>query len=128
MKPYYTIALSMLAGAAVGAVAIQSLHAQAKPTAYVIVESDVTNQDAYAKEYAPLVVKALTDGGGKFLVRGGKIVSIEGEPPKSRIILIAFENLEKAQAAFASMAFRDARKTGDKYAKFRIWAVEGPSQ
>lgn len=46
-------------------------------------------------------------------------------PPKARTIVVAFDSLEQAQAAFASTAYRDARKIGDKYAKFRIWAIGG---
>jgi hypothetical protein len=38
----------MLAGIGVGAVAVQTLHAQAKPPVYVVSEIDVTNVDAYA--------------------------------------------------------------------------------
>ena len=53
MKTYYTIALSMMAGAALGAAAIQGLHAQAKPPVYSVAEITVTNLDAYVKEYAP---------------------------------------------------------------------------
>jgi uncharacterized protein (DUF1330 family) len=49
------------------------------------------------------------------------------EPPK-RVAILAFENLEKAQAALTSAAFKDARAIGEKYAKFRAFAVEGVSQ
>jgi uncharacterized protein (DUF1330 family) len=79
--------------------------------------------DAFTKEYVPIVGKILTDNGGKYLARGGKIVAIEGAAPK-RLTILEFENTDKAQAAFASTAYRDARKIGEKYAKFRITAVE----
>jgi hypothetical protein len=36
MKTYYTVALSMFAGAALGAAAIQGLQAQAKPPVYTV--------------------------------------------------------------------------------------------
>ena len=42
-----------------------------------------------------------------------------------RVAIIRFENVEKATATFASTAYRDARKVGDKYASFRIFVVEG---
>ena len=125
MQTKYKIALAMLASAGLGAAAIQGLHAQAKAPAYVVVEIDVSNQDAFLKEYAPIAGKAITAGGGKYLARGGKNVSIDGAPPPARTVVIAFDNMEQAQATFASAAYRDGRKTGDKYAKFRIWAVEG---
>jgi uncharacterized protein (DUF1330 family) len=128
MKTRYTVALSIWAGVVAGAAAVQALHAQAKPPAYVVAEIDVTNPEPYDKEYVPPAAKAITDGGGKYIVRGGKTASIYGAPPKPRIAVMVFESMEKAQAAFNSPAFKAAKKVGDKYAKFRVYAVEGLSQ
>ena len=128
MKSNYKLAIAMLAGAGLGAAAVQGLHAQAKPPAYVISEIDVTDKDAYAKEFVPLAVKALKESGQKQLVAGGKTAAISGEPPKSRIVLSVFEDMEKAQAAYTSPAYLEARKIGDKYAKLRIFVVEGVPQ
>ena len=69
-------------------------------------------------------LRAVRDGGGKYLVVGGKSVYFYGEPPK-RIAIMAFDNLEKAEAAFNSAAYKQAKAVGDKYATFRIYAVEG---
>ena len=41
---------------------------------------------------------------------------------------MAFENMEKAKAALNSAAYKAAKKMGDKYANFRIYAVEGLPQ
>jgi uncharacterized protein (DUF1330 family) len=124
MKINCTFALTFLAGVALGAAGIQGLHAQAKPPAYVIAEIDVADQDGYAKEYQPAAVKALNP---KFLSRGGNAISFKGEPPK-RIVLFAFENMDKAKEAFTSSAYNEAWTIGSKYAKFRIYAVEGVPQ
>jgi hypothetical protein len=35
--------------------------------------------------------------------------------------------MEQAKAAFNSSAYKEAKKAGDKYAKFRVYAVEGLS-
>ena len=59
MKTQYTVGLAMLAGIAIGATAVQGLHAQAKPPVYVVSEIDVTNVDAYTKEYVPLARAAI---------------------------------------------------------------------
>jgi uncharacterized protein (DUF1330 family) len=128
VKTRTIIALSVAAGIAIGAAAVQTLHAQAKPPGFVVVEIDVSNPDAYAKEFLPGAGKALTDGGIKFLARGGKSIGIEGEPPKSRLVIAQFESLEKANAAYTSPAYMEARKIGNQYAKFRIWAIEGVAQ
>ena len=124
MKSRYIAILGALAGIGIGALAVQSLHAQGKPPAYVIVEVDVANQDAYAKEYLPTAAKVLKENGATYLARGGKTAAIEGDAPK-RIVVLTFDSLEKAQAAFSSAAYQENRKIGLKYAKFRIFAVEG---
>jgi uncharacterized protein (DUF1330 family) len=128
MKTRYTVALSVVAGVAIGAGAVQALHAQATPPAYVVAEIDVTNVDPYDREYVPPAARAITDGGGRYIVRGGETAAYYGEPPKSRIAIMAFESMEKARAAFNSAAYKEAKKVGDKYAKFRVYAVEGLSQ
>jgi uncharacterized protein (DUF1330 family) len=124
MKMHSVVLVSVVAGAMAGAAAMQALHAQAKPPAYVVGEIDVKNPELFAKEYVPNASKAIRDGGGKYLVGGGKSVSFYGEPPR-RIAIMAFDNLEKAEAAFNSAAYREAKAAGDKYATFRIYAVEG---
>ena len=52
-------------------------------------------------------------------------VSIEGAAPKNRIVINTFDNMDEAMKAYNSPAYKDARKVGDKYGKFRIYAVEG---
>ena len=123
MKTHHALALALLTGVGLGAAVIQGLHAQAKPVAYVIAEIDVSNQDGYAKEYLPPSSKALLDNGAKYLARGSKTESFKGDPPK-RIVLFSFENLDAAKAAFTSPAFVAAATVGEKYARFRIYAVE----
>jgi uncharacterized protein (DUF1330 family) len=125
MKTNYKIAIALVAGTALGAAAVQGLHAQAKPPAYVVGEIDVSNQEAFTKEYVPLAVKALAASGNKALARGGKVVAIDGTPPKPRIIINSFPSLEAAVAAYNSPAYKEARTVGNKYGTFRLYAVEG---
>ncbi len=124
MKTKYALASSLLAGVAIGGAAVQTLHAQAKAPAYVITDADVMNDDAYTKDYLPLVRKAFLAGGAKYLASNGKIIAVTGEPPK-RLAILVFESLEKAQTTLASTEFRHARVIGEKYAKFRTYAAEG---
>jgi uncharacterized protein (DUF1330 family) len=92
MKAKYAV-LGMVASFAVGAVAVQSLHAQTKPLAYGIAEIVVSNQEEYAKEFLPPVRKTIADAGGKFLAAGGKTVTLQGAPPPPRIVVIQWESL-----------------------------------
>src|SRR5258707_755432 len=93
MKAQYAVALALVTGIGLGALAVQGLHAQAKPPAWVIAEIDVANEDGFVKEYVPPAEKAVLAGGGKYLARGTRTLSIKGEPPK-RIVLMAFENFD----------------------------------
>ena len=70
-------------------------------------------------------IEAIKQGGGTYIVRGGATASFFGEPPKPRIAIMAFANMEAAKATFNSPAYLAAKKIGDKYASFRIYAVEG---
>jgi uncharacterized protein (DUF1330 family) len=124
MKTRFVVLVSVVAGVALGGAAVQVLHAQAKPPAFVVGEIDVKNAELLDKEYVPNASKAVRDGGGKYLVVGGKSISLYGEPPR-RIAIMTFDNLEKAEAAFNSAAYKQAKAVGDKYATFRIYAVEG---
>ena len=82
MKTNYKVAIALVAGAAIGGAAIQGLHAQAKPPVYTVTEIDVTNVDAYVKEYVPVVQPIVKKGGGKQLAASLKVTALEGTPPK----------------------------------------------
>jgi uncharacterized protein (DUF1330 family) len=125
MKTHVKLGLAMLAGFGIGAGVVHELHAQATPPAYVISEIDVVDETGYGKQYVPLLNQALAASGQKRLALTGNTLAIAGDPPKSRIVLSVFENMEKAQATFTSPAFLEAQSVGEKYAKMRIFAFEG---
>jgi uncharacterized protein (DUF1330 family) len=127
VKTYYTVSCAMLVGVVIGAAAVQGLHAQAKPPVYTVTEIDVTNVDAYMKEYVPVVQPIVKKGGGKQLAASLKVTALEGTAPK-RVAINQWESLEKAQALYNSADYKAAQKIGDKYAKFRRYAVEGVPQ
>jgi uncharacterized protein (DUF1330 family) len=128
MNPKFNMTLAALAGAVLGAAAIQGLHAQAKPPVYIVSEIDVTNVDAYTKEYVPLARAAIKNSGGKLVAASQKVTLLEGAPQNSRVTINVFDSLEKAQASRNAADYKAARAIGDKYAKFRAYVVEGLPQ
>ena len=128
MKTQYTVAFAIVTGFGLGAVAVESLHAQAKPPVYYIVEIDVTNPAAYAKEYVPRASAGTKASGGRALAQGGKVTVLEGQPPKGRVVVQVWDSIEKLQTWRNSKEYKENRKIGDKYAKFRSYAVEGVAQ
>jgi uncharacterized protein (DUF1330 family) len=124
MRTLYAVGFAMFAGFALGAVAVQGLHAQTKPPIYLITEIDTPNMDTYMKDYAPLAQKSIRDAGGR-IVAGGPGKSIEGDPPKARVTVQVWESPEKMLAWRSSAEYKKAREVGDKLAKFRSFTVEG---
>jgi len=134
MNTKFKLTLAMLAGAAIGAAAVNGLHAQAKPPLYVVSEIDVTNPEAYGKEYAPKAQALIKASGGRFLAIGGlagagagKVTAFDGEAPKRTTVQV-WDSMEQYQAYRSLPAFKEARQIGEKYAKFDTFAVEGVSQ
>jgi uncharacterized protein (DUF1330 family) len=124
MKTRYTAALAMFAGIAVGALAIQALHAQAKPPVYFVVENEVSDVQGYLKEYAPHARDMIKAHGGRYLA-AGDATTFAGEPPKSRVAIFVFDDLQQIQTWLDSPEYKELRKVGEKYAKFRNYAVPG---
>jgi len=130
MRSNYKVAVAVTAGVAIGALAVQGLHAQSKPPVYFVAEIDVTNPDAYAKEYAPKAQAIIKAAGGRFLAIGGSaattgtVTAFDGDPPK-RVVVQVWDSMEKIRAWRANPEYVEIRKVGEKYAKFRSFAVDG---
>src|SRR5947209_17752010 len=123
MKTHYVVALATVAGFGLGAIAVQGLHAQAKPPAYVITEVDIINEAAF-KEFSPKVAQSVQASGGKYLTRGGQIIALEGQPPK-RFVLSTFPSVEAAQAWRNSAAWKELTPLREKAVKTRAFIAEG---
>ena len=124
MKTNYKVAIALVAGVAIGGAAIQGLHAQAKPPVFYVAEINVTNIDAYTKEYATKAVAFAKASGAKFLAAGQNAVAFDGEAP-SRVVVQQWESMDKVKAWRNSPEYLENRKIGEKYAKFRAFAIEG---
>ena len=125
MKTRYTIVLSMIAGAALGGVALQGVHAQlSAKKAYTVSELETLDAAANAA-FVPKVQAAQQAAGGRNLkTGGGKVVALEGTAPK-RVAITEWDSLEKAQAFYTSKAWNDLAPERDKALKtIRRYVVE----
>ena len=125
MKMRYAVGLAMLAGVAIGAVAIEGLHAQGKLKAYTITETETLDATAQA-EFAKAATAAQQPAGGHPLrTGGGKIVQIDGAAPPKRVILTEWDSLDQAVAFYKSKAWTDLAPLRDKATKvIRRYTVE----
>jgi uncharacterized protein (DUF1330 family) len=113
-------------GAALGAAAVQGLHAQAKPKAYLVTESEILDQAAL-DSYIPGVTGALPAGGGRFLAGPGatKATAIVGTAPQ-RFGIAEFDTVDQAQAWMKSPAREALAAQRNKAIKItRQFIVEG---
>jgi uncharacterized protein (DUF1330 family) len=127
MKTTSTV-LTVFAAVVMGAIALKGPYAQApsasKLPAFYIFEFEVTDSEGL-KPYSARVASTFEPFGGRYIVRGGTIAPLEGEAPKGRIVIIAFESMEKAQAWYDSPAYQELKPIRHKAAKSRVFIVEG---
>ena len=93
-------------------------------TAYIIFDIDVHDPQGY-EDYKKLSPAAVAAYGGKFVVRGGKSETLEGDWSPKRLVMLQFENAETAKAWLNSEEYREARALRHKYATSQAVVVDG---
>ncbi len=92
--------------------------------AYVIVDLEITDPVNY-EEYKKLAGATVEKYGGKYLVRGGACETLEGDWRPKRIVVLEFENVERARAWLNSPEYAGPRKMRHRTAKAKMIVVEG---
>ena len=112
-----------------GAGAIQALHAQAKPPAFVVAEINVKDRAGFKDNSLKSTKADISQHGGKYLAGGyDKTLSLVGAEPPNRVVILQFANMD-AVRQWRKEGEEDMENTvGAKYATFRIYAVEGVAQ
>jgi len=75
-------------------------------SAYLIAHIDVTNPEAFEiyRAAVPAVIKAF---GGCYIVRGGRVETLEGNWDVPRIVIIEFDDMEAARRFYNSEEYRE---------------------
>jgi uncharacterized protein (DUF1330 family) len=92
--------------------------------AYIIVRMHVTDAEQY-KEYTKVAPDVVAQYGGRFIVRGGETVTLEGPEEKDRIVVLEFASLDRAKAFYGSEEYAAAVKLREGAASAQFVAVEG---
>ena len=93
-------------------------------TAYIIARINVTNMEQY-KKYTAVTPEVINQFGGRFIVRGGEKVTLEGPEETNRVVVIEFPSLEQAQAFYSSDAYQAAKKLREGAATGQFIIVDG---
>ena len=89
----------------------------------VCVYKNITNEDKL-KEYAVKARAAVESFNGKFLIRGGRASSKEGET-SPRTVIIEFPSYDKANAFYESKEYQDAHSILKDHVERQFQIVEG---
>jgi uncharacterized protein (DUF1330 family) len=92
--------------------------------AYVIVDIEITDAQRF-EEYKRLAQLSVAAYGGRYLARGGRTRPLEGEWRPPRLVILEFDSLERAQAWYESLEYRQAREARRSAATFRMLVTEG---
>jgi uncharacterized protein (DUF1330 family) len=92
--------------------------------AYIIARVEVTDWEQY-REYTRATPEAIARYGGKFIVRGGEIVTLEGEPETRRLVVIEFQSLQRVQEFFNSPEYTKVKQLRLAAAVGQFLAVQG---
>jgi len=92
--------------------------------AYVLVDIEVIDPNLY-EEYKKLAPSTVTQYGGKYVARGGKTETLEGDWTPKRLVILEFPNSEQAKAWLNSPEYREARKMRHASAKSHMIVIEG---
>jgi len=92
--------------------------------AYIIADIQVTDPVAY-DDYRPLAAASIARFGGRFIVRGGKVDLLEGEPQPERIVVIEFPDADTARRWYQSEEYQTALKIRRAASRGRVLLVEG---
>jgi uncharacterized protein (DUF1330 family) len=128
MKSSLLTTLALMLAPALGSCALgasaSAQEAKATSPAYFIAEFQLTDPEGI-KPYSAAVESTFRPFGGRFIVRTNHILPLEGEAPKDRFIVIAFDSMAQAQAWYNSEAYVRLRPIRQRSGISRTYIVEG---
>jgi uncharacterized protein (DUF1330 family) len=92
--------------------------------AFVIVDVDVQDKERY-EEYKKLTPGSLVPFGGRFVVRGGKVETLEGTWSPKRLVILEFPTVAKAREWWGSEIYGPAKALRQSCAETEMILVEG---
>lgn len=99
------------------------------PAAYVIVEMKISDPEQY-KRYMAAAPASIAAAGGEYLVRGGRLETLEGDWQPDRVAVLRFPSFEQAKAWYDGQMYVAARAqragTTEYFNMVLVEGVAGP--
>ncbi|MDT7603887.1 MAG: hypothetical protein QOF61_1884 [Acidobacteriota bacterium] len=93
-------------------------------SAYVVTEIEVLDEERY-ETYKQLVPPSIAAYGGRFLVRGGRVETLEGAWSPKRFVIVEFPSATRAKAWWDSAEYAEAKALRQASARTEMIVVEG---
>lgn len=93
-------------------------------TAYIIAHVNVEDRDAY-REYMRHTPRVIQKFGGRFIARGGEMVTLEGPTETLRVVLLEFPSMEQAKAFYDSEDYARTKKLREGSGSAKFVLVDG---
>jgi uncharacterized protein (DUF1330 family) len=93
-------------------------------SAYVIFQAEVFDPVQY-EQYKSRAEQTVVAAGGRYIVRGGDVVTLEGEAPVGRTVVLEFPTMHAALDWYRSDDYAEARRLRDDAARARVFIVDG---
>ena len=92
--------------------------------AYLMVRAKVTDMEQY-QEYMKLTPAILEKYGGRFIIRGGEKVILEGPEVTERMVMVKFDSVDAARRMYDSDEYQAAVKVRQGAAEASFLVMEG---
>ena len=93
-------------------------------SAYFVARVNITDPEKY-REYTSVTPGVIKQYGGKFVIRAGNMVTLDGPEVTDRIVVIEFETLEKVQEFYNSKEYQQAKELRKDASTGWAVAIEG---
>tara|TARA_B100001027_G_C16050883_1_gene234172 strand:- start:238 stop:528 length:291 start_codon:yes stop_codon:yes gene_type:complete len=91
---------------------------------YIIVRVSIHDTETFQR-YPILSSEVMKKYGGKYIIRGGNFVVVEGEWPVDRTTVVEFDSFESAKKCYESIEYSKAREIRQKSTKSDLILIEG---
>lgn len=95
--------------------------------AYIVIRINV-DEPELLKDYQAATPPIIEKYGGRFVARGGPVVTLEGPVESRRIVIIEFPELSDAETFYHSPEYTQARKLREGIAVAEFIAIDGIKQ
>ncbi len=93
-------------------------------SAYLFARIDVTDTEVFA-DYGRQVGAVISQYGGQFVVRGGAMEFLEGDPDVKRLVVLEFSDMAAAKTFYNSPEYAPLLEMRLASANSKLFLVEG---